>query len=100
MSRISAGEAYVSVSVENKSLLSGLNEASQKIRESARTFSASSSALNPTLSLKGSDAFAASLREVRREAEQTASAAKKLSDRFVITAGDIYNAFRGLASTL
>jgi len=100
MSRISAGEAYVSVSVENKSLLSGLNEASQKIRESARTFSASSSALNPTLSLKGSDAFAASLREVRREAEQTANAAKKLSDRFVITAGDIYNAFRGLASTL
>ena len=100
MSRISAGEAYVSVSVENKSLLSGLNEASQKIRESARTFSASSSALNPTLSLKGSDAFAASLREVRREAEQTANAAKKLSDRVVITAGDIYNAFRGLAGTL
>ena len=100
MSRISAGEAFVSVSVDNKNLLSGLKEASARIQETTRTFNASKSALNPNLSISGADAFRASLREVRREAEQTANAARKLSDRFVITAGDIYHAFRGAAATL
>ena len=100
MSRISAGEAFVSVSVDNKNLLSGLKEASARIQETTRTFNASKSALNPNLSISNADAFRASLREVRREAEQTANVARKLSDRFVITAGDIYHAFRGVASTL
>ena len=98
--KISAGEAFVSVSVKNDNLISGLKQASEQIRATARDFSAQNAALSPNLSISGSDAFRASLREVRREAEQTANAAKKLSDRFVITAGDIYHAFRGVASTL
>ena len=100
MSRIRAGEAYVAVSVDNKNLLSGLREASNRIRETSQTFAAASSNLNPTLNVSGSAAFSASLREVRREAEKAAVSAKKLSDRFVVTAGDIWNAFRGVATKL
>ena len=100
MSRISAGEAYVSISVDNKNLLAGLREAGQKIQETSRTFSAASSSLNPSLNVGGADAFRSALREVRREAEQTANAAKKLSDRFVITAGDVWHAFSGMARGL
>lgn len=100
MSRISAGEAYVSISCDNKNLLAGLREAGQKIQETSRTFSAASSSLNPSLNVGGADAFRSALREVRREAEQTANAAKKLSDRFVITAGDVWHAFSGMARGL
>ena len=100
MSRISAGEAYVSISVDNKNLLAGLREAGQKIQETSRTFSAARSSLNPSLNVGGADAFRSALREVRREAEQTATAAKKLSDRFVITAGDVWHAFSGMARGL
>lgn len=100
MSRIRAGEAFVAVSVDNKNLISGLREASARIRETSQTFSSASSALNPELKISGADAFSASLREIRKEAVETANAAKKLSDRFVITAGDVWNAFRGLASNL
>lgn len=100
MSRISAGEAYVSISCDNKNLLAGLREAGQKIQETSRTFSAAGSSLNPSLNVGGADAFRSALREVRREAEQTANAAKKLSDRFVITAGDVWHAFSGMARGL
>lgn len=104
MSRISAGEAYVSVSVDNKNLISGLKEASQRIQATSQTFSQSSKALNPQIGLGGVDAFKASLQEIRREAELTERTAKKLSDRFVITAGDVFNAVRsatrGLTSLL
>lgn len=100
MSRIRAGEAFVAVSVDNKNLISGLREASARIRETSQTFSSASSVLNPELKISGADAFSASLREIRKEAVETANAAKKLSDRFVITAGDVWNAFRGLASNL
>lgn len=100
MSRISAGEAYVSVSVDNKNLINGLKEASQRIQSTSQTFSQSSKALNPTIGIGGADAFKASLQEIRREAELTERTAKKLSDRFVITAGDIYNAVRSAARGL
>ena len=100
MSRISAGEAYVSVSVDNKNLINGLKEASQRIQSTSQTFSQSSKALNPQIGIGGADAFKASLQEIRREAELTERTAKKLSDRFVITAGDIYNAVRAAARGL
>ena len=100
MSRISAGEAYVSVSVDNKNLINGLKEASQRIQSTSQTFSQSSKALNPTIGIGGADAFKASLQEIRREAELTERTAKKLSDRFVITAGDVYNAVRSAARGL
>lgn len=100
MSRISAGEAYVSVSVDNKNLINGLKEASQRIQSTSQTFSQSSKALNPQIGIGGADAFKASLQEIRREAELTERTAKKLSDRFVITAGDIYNAVRSAARGL
>lgn len=100
MSRISAGEAYVSVSVDNKNLINGLKEASQRIQSTSQTFSQSSKALNPQIGIGGADAFKASLQEIRREAELTERTAKKLSDRFVITAGDVYNAVRSAARGL
>lgn len=100
MSRISAGEAYVSVSVDNKNLINGLKEASQRIQSTSQTFSQSSKALNPQIGIGGADAFKASLQEIRREAELTERTAKKLSDRFVITAGDAYNAVRSAARGL
>lgn len=96
---ITAGEAYVKVSVDCKELVQGLQEASTKIKEAAREVSATAPELSPQIKIDPAPAKAA-LTELRAAVQETAQDGKKLSDIFVITAGDVAHFIQGAAGAL
>ncbi len=99
-SKISAGEAFVTVSINNSALLQGLQTVSSKISEAAKNITSAEPSLSPKVELHGFDAFKAALDATRREISKTAEAGKKISDRLVITTGDIYGFFRSSCEKL
>lgn len=56
-SKISAGEAYATVSINNSVLLQGLQTVSSKISETAKNIALSEPLLSPKMELQGADAF-------------------------------------------
>lgn len=96
---ITAGEAYVKVSVDCKELVQGLQEASTKIKEAAREVSAAAPDLSPTIKIDPAPAKAA-LTELRESVQKTAQEGKRLSDYFVVTAGDVAHFIQGAVGAL
>ncbi len=94
--KISAGEAYVTVSVNDIELKKGLQDVSAKISEAATKVAAAEPSLSPKIELQGWEGIKNSLKDVRDELEKTAKSGKDLKDRIVITTGDIYNALTGI----
>lgn len=87
MSKISAGEAYVTITCNDKDFIKRLQEVGQKI---ARTAS-SCPDITQTVQLKGERAYLDSLHNIQSEMKKTTEAGKSLSDRLVVTSGDVYN---------
>lgn len=77
--KISAGEAYVSVSCNNTLLLRGLQDASAKIKDAARAVAKAEPELSPKVRVEGLDVFKTGLESVRQEIEKTAKAGSSLS---------------------
>ena len=98
--KISAGEAYVSVSCNNTLLLRGLQDASAKIKDAARAVAKAEPELSPKVRVEGLDAFKTGLESVRQEIEKTAKAGSSLSQKIVITAGDVHSLFSSVVSKI
>lgn len=96
MSKVAAGEAYIAVSCDNIALKKGLKEVGAMIDATAKDVSLREKDLTPKIEIDSKHAVDA-LKDVQKATRDAAEEAKGFNAVFAITAGDVWNALKGLA---
>lgn len=96
MSKVAAGEAYIAVSCDNDALKKGLKEVGSIIDATAKDVSVKEKDLTPKINVDSKSAVDA-LKDVQKATRDAAEEAKGFNAVFAVTAGDVWNAIKGVA---
>mgnify|MGYP000864632389 CR=1 FL=1 len=95
ISSISAGESYVPTTCNNTLLLKGLQEASRKISETAKSVSATDPSSPSKNELHDWNNMKDALQDISREMEKTTSSGNRLADCLATASDDVITAPSG-----
>lgn len=99
MSKVAAGEAYIAVTCDNDALKKGLKEVGAIIDATAKDVSVKEKDLTPKINVDSKGAVDA-LKDVQKATRDAAEEAKGFNAVFAVTAGDVWNALKGVAMSV